>query len=158
MAKYHELESKASNYVVADIVVPLDDNQQPNERATYRFLKLTTEEGSPVFQRFVISTDDIDAYPKGKKLELHAWSMNIIPVKIPDRNKPGEFKTLRTVSGLCLQKTDCERNALRAAQRLYDTAEYIANNAEILAIARTTDFFADFVDRAKFMQLMNGED
>lgn len=157
MAKFHQVSSERGKYIIVDILCPKDDQGNDMTDATYRFLKLTTETGVSVFNRFIISSDDTQ-YTKGDTIELHAWSMDIIPVKVPNRNKPGEFKVIRTVSGLSATEPDCAAAATRAAQRLYDDAAFIAQSAEARALARKNLLFCNFVDRTQFITELDDED
>lgn len=154
MAKFHQLVSEKNKYIIADILCPKDDTGADMKEATYRFLKLTTATGVSVFNRFIISADD--TYTKGDTIELYQWFMDIIPVKI--RNKQGDLKALRTVSGLSATEPDCESAASRAAQRLYDTAEEVADSAEARALARKNVLFCNFVDRSTFIESMNDDE
>lgn len=155
MAKFHQLVSEKNKYIIADILYPKDDAGNDMIDATYRFIKLTTATGVSVFNRFIISADDTQ-YTKGDTIELYQWSMDIIPVKV--RNKQGDLKVLRTVSGLSATEPECESAASRAAQRLYDTAEEVADSAEARALARKNVLFCNFVDRNTFIESMNDDE
>lgn len=158
MAKFHQITSEKGKYIIVDILCPKDDQGNDITDATYRFLKLTTETGVSVFNRYIIQADDEQQYTRGATITLHAWSMNIIPVKLPNRNKPGEYKTIRTVSGLAATEPACVDAATRAAQRLYDDAELIAQSAEARALARKELLFCNFVDRTQFIEELDDED
>lgn len=155
MAKFHQLVSEKNKYIIADILWPKDDSGADMTDSTYRFLKLTTATGVSVFNRFIISADD-KQYTKGNTIDLYQWSMDIIPVKV--KNKQGILKVLRTVSGLSATEPECESAASRAAQRLYDTAEEVADSAEARALARKNVLFCNFVSRTAFINDMNDDE
>lgn len=156
MAKFHEIESSKGSYKIISIECPQDNLGNDNEEATYRFMKVMSSNGRT--SRVIISVDDINNYTTDAVIELYSWSMNIIPVKVPNRNLPGEYRVVRSVSGLSFDRDRCDADALRSAQRLYDTAEFIADNAEARALARKNMLFVNFVDRTQFLAGLSDED
>ena len=149
MANFHEITCAKTTYKVDSIVPPQAADGTELQDATYCFVKLT-KDGVPEFNRMIISKDDKDSYQVGKELELVRWTMSIIPVKT--RNKKGELKVIRNVSGFATDKAAAEESAIRAAVRLYDQAEEVADSAEARKIARQDMFFCNFVSRSEFIQ------
>lgn len=148
MANFHEITCTKNTYKIDSIVLPQDAQGNDIEDATYCFVKLT-KDGVPEFNRMIISKDDQRSYREGTELELIRWTMPIIPVKT--RNKRGELKVIRNVSGFAKDKAAAEESATRAAQRLYDDAEEVADSAEARKIARENMSFCNFVARADFI-------
>ena len=86
---------------------------------------------------------------EGDQLQLTKWSAQIVPVQL-DRN--GTLRTYRTIQGLSRSESDVYADATRSATYFYDNAVKI--DAGQLAFARQTSCFADFIDRADFLQRM----
>lgn len=148
MANFHEITCTKNTYTIDSVVYPQDAQGNEIEDTTYCFVKLT-KDGVPEFNRMIISRDDQDSYQEGKEIELFRWTMPIIPVKT--RNKRGELKVVRNVSGFAMDKAAAEESAIRAAVRLYDVAEEVADSAEARKIARQDMFFCNFVAREQFI-------
>lgn len=149
MANFHEITCTKNTYKIDSIVPPQDADGNEVKDATYCFVKLT-KDGVPEFNRMIVSKDDQSSYQVGTELELVRWTMSIIPVKT--RNKRGELKVIRNVSGFAMDKAAAEESAIRAAVRLYDQAEEVADSAEARKIARQDMFFCNFVTRSEFIQ------
>lgn len=156
MAKFHQIESSKDSYTILDILCPQDENGNDLQDANYRFLKVQSSNGRT--GRVIIRIDDEDNYTKGEVITLHSWTMSIVPVKVPNRNLPGEYRTVRSISGLSFTEADCDADAQRSAQRLYDAAEFIGDSAEARAIARKNLLFVNFVDRTTFLAGLKDED
>lgn len=148
MANFHELSCSENEYDIIDIVCPLDENNNDNEDATYRFVKVALN-GSTEFNRLIVQKDDVSNYTIGNKLTLVKWTMPIIPIKI--RNKRGELKPIRNVNGLSLDRASAKADSIRAAVRLYDTAEEVADSAEARKVAKEDMFFCNYVAREEFI-------
>lgn len=152
MANFHEISCAKGTYKIDSIVLPQDAEGNELKDATYCFVKLT-KDGVPEFNRMIISKDDQDSYQIGKEIELIRWTMPIIPVK--NRNKKGELKVIRNVSGYAQDKVAAEEAATRAAVRLYDEAEEIADSAEARKLARENMFFCKFTLRNDFIDSLD---
>lgn len=146
MARYNEtIIGKKADYTIAAI-------EQP-EGASYWMISVRNSSGVLEFSRlFVRDEEFINQHEVGDTIELVPWTMELIPIKRPNRN--GEIRTTRSISGLAFNETEAYSNALRNMNNLYDSAVEVGNNEETRRLSKRDGLFVNFVDRDEFIRLL----